>query len=123
MSLDLKQLKKDLEQKVKPEFRAYLLQEVPKGEALLEQAGQEDPFGKAVLGPLSKMYLVLNQQLGLVCKALGYPLEQWKWQDSLPLETLAQVYEGLEATQWFQRHLQTMLMPQDPQHPWTKITT
>jgi len=123
MSQEPKTLTNLLEQKVNPEFRAYLLQEVPKGEALLTQAPVNSPLWKAVLGPLSKMYLVLNQQLGLTCQHLGYPLQQWKWDRSEPLDELAKVFPGLQATQWFQRHLAMMLTPPEQAHPWTTITT
>ena len=115
-------LKLKLGQTVDPKFRAYLLDQMPKGEALLAQARPNSPEWKAVLGPLSKMYLVLNRQLGLVCESLGYPLQQWKWADSRPLEVLAKIYPDLEATQWYQRHLSMMLMPPAAEHPWTKIT-
>jgi hypothetical protein len=123
VDLALSQLKTILEQKVNPEFRAYLLQEVPKGEALLAQAEPQSDLWKAVLGPLSKMYLVLNHQLGLTCKFLNLPTQQWKWDHSEPLETLAKVYPNIEATQWYQRHLRMMLIPPDQEHPWTKILT
>ncbi len=123
MNEELKQLKAKLEEKVDPVFRAYLLQEIPKGESLLTQAAPNSPEWKAVLGPLSKMYLVLNQQLGLMCQHLGYPLQQWKWNESQPLETLAEVFQGIEATQWYQRHLAMMLTPPEKAHPWTTVLT
>ena len=123
MNQDLEKLKAKLQEKVNPEFQAYLLDQVPKGEALLSQAKSQSPEWKAVLGPLSEMYLVLNRQLGLVCESLEYPLQQWKWADSRPLEDLAKVYPDLEATQWYQRHLTMVLMPPAAEHPWTKITT
>lgn len=123
MNQDLEQLKAKLQEKVDQQFRAYLLDQVPKGEALLAQVRPNSPEWKAVLGPLSKMYLVLNSQLGLVCESLAYPLQQWKWADSRPLELLAKVYPDLEATRWYQRHLSMMLMPPAAEHPWTKITT
>jgi hypothetical protein len=89
-------LKAKLEQPVDRKFRAYLLDQVPKGEALLAQTRPNSPEWKAVLGPLSRMYLVLNRQLGLVCGHLAYPLQQWKWNDSQPLEHLASISTVLE---------------------------
>ena len=87
-------------------FRKY-----PRGEALLKQVKPNSPEWKAIIGPLTKMYLVLNQQLGLTCQYLNAPLQQWKWDHSEPLELLAIVFPGLEATEWYQRHLSMMLMP------------
>ncbi len=113
-------LKDKLEQKVNPEFRTYLLVEMPKGEALLKLAEPESPEYEAVVSVLTKMYWTMNQQLGIVCKHLKYPLQQWEWKDSQPLEELAKIFKGIGATKWYQYHLGEMISPH-PDHPWMKI--
>jgi hypothetical protein len=114
-------LKAKLEAKVNPTYRAFLMQEIPKGEALLAQVKEDEPEYKAVIGPLSRMYLALNFQLGLMCRELNYPLNQSEWPDSKPLETLAQIYPGLQATNWYQYQLGEMMNQQN--HLWTRIMT
>ncbi len=95
MSKKKQNLIAELEEKVDPEFRAYLLTEIPKGEALLDQIKPKHPRYGDVIRPLTKMYWVMNQQLGITCKHLGYPLQQWKWDQSEPLTELAKVFQGI----------------------------
>ena len=107
-----------LQEKVNPEFQAFLQQELPRAESLHQRAPKDD----RVTRPLTKMYWSLNRHLGIVCEHLGYSLREWEWDQSEPLEVLAQFHQGLEATTWYQLHLSQMLMPV-PNHPWLKIMT
>lgn len=113
-----KSLLQKLEAKVNPEFRKFLLQEIPRGEALHQQA----PKNQQVLKILTKMYWEMNRQLAIVCDHLRYSRRQWEWDKSEPLERLAQVFPGLPTTQWYQLHLTQMYDPK-PGHPWLTIRT
>ena len=93
-------LKNRLEMKVSPTDRNRLLDEIPHGEALLEQVESGSVHYSQVVEPLTKMYVVMNQQLGIAAKEVGYPLDQWVWPDSLPLERIAAIYRGIETTEW-----------------------
>ncbi len=119
--MDKKALQAELEQYVKPEYRAFLLDQIPTGEGLLKQITPQNPHWGDVIRPLTKMYAEMNRQLGIVCRHLKYPLHQWEWNESKPLNVLAETFKGIEATQWFQRHLSMMLMAPSEEHPWTKI--
>ena len=116
-------LQKKQEKFVDPEFRSYLLDQVPKGELLHSQCRLYTPEWRRVVGPLSRMYLELNRQLGLVCQHLSYPPKQWEWDQSEPLEELAKLFQGIECTEWYQRRLNMMLLPPTEPHPWTQILT
>jgi len=107
-----------LRKRVSPEYQAFLVHELPRAESLHQQA----PKNERVMSPLKKMYWSLNRQLGIVCKHLEYSLREWEWDQSEPLEVLAQFLPGLEATTWYQLHLNQMLMPV-PNHPLLEITT
>lgn len=118
--LDRTKLKAELELYVNQEYRNFLLDEIPKGEGLLAQITQEHENYWDIARPLSKMYIEMNRQLGITCRHLHYPTQQWTWNDSLPLEELGRIYQGIEITQWYQRHLTMIVMPAE-EHVWTKI--
>ena len=119
--MDKKALQAELEQYVNPEYRAFLLDQIPMGEKLLEQVTPNSPHWGDVIRPLTLMYLEMNRQLGIVCKHLNYPMRQWEWDEGVPLTVLAETFRGIGATEWYQRHLSMMLMPPAREHPWTKI--
>jgi hypothetical protein len=81
---------------------------------------RQAPKNGPLLSSLTKMYWEMNRQLAIVCKHLKYPFQQWKWDQSEPLQRLAKEFPNLEATQWFQLHLNQMTDPK-PGHPWLKI--
>ena len=105
--------------------RQYILEEVSKGEGLFEQVTEGDPSYGDVLERLTKIYQVLNYQLGLVCKAVDYPPKQWEWPDSKPLEVLAWCYHGIQESKWYTRHLNTIILPRSDagSHPWLEIVS
>ncbi len=119
--LNLDEIKAKLELKVSPEFRAFLLDEISKREALLKTISPQDPQFGTIRGQLTRMYLNLNYQLGMVCCELNYPLNQCEWPDCKPLETIAKIYQGLQATDWYQYHLDETKV--QSKHLWTKIST
>ncbi len=110
-----------LEQVVPPHERLRHLQELPKGEALLRHAGQGNPGRPDLIRVLTKIYNLLNLQLGQICRELGYPVHQSEWRDSRPLDVLGRVWEGIEMTNWYQWQLGQMLSEQN--HPWVNIIT
>jgi len=118
---NLQQIDVELLKGVDRKSRYYLADQIPKGEALLAQINSKHPLYGDIIGPLTKMYLFLNKQLGTVCRLIGYQPKQETWPDSQPLEILAKIYPGLATTQWYQRQLSAMLMPSN--HPWLKILT
>lgn len=118
---DLVAIREQLERVMSPEFAQYLMTEIPKGEALFKQCKQESREYRAVLGPLSRMYINMNNQLGLVCREMGYSLNQNDWPDSEPLTVLAKLYPDMQATNWYQNQLMAMLQP-ITEHPWFKLT-
>ena len=122
MKTDIKKIRKLLETKVSPEYREFLSMEIPRGEALLKMVRQDAPEWGDVIRPLTKMYLEMNRQLGMVCQEIGYGPRQITWSDSQPLEILAQIFTGLELTEWYQRHLSAIMMnPLEPDHPWIRV--
>ena len=123
----LLELDEKLLKEVDPQYRAFLVQEVPKGEYLLPLVMKRpgmDPDKSAVIRNLSRLVLTLNRQLARVCLALGYQLKQENWPDSQPLEVLDLIYSnGLVHTEWYQRHLAAMLQQPEPNHPWYQLET
>ena len=115
----------EVAQKIKesldPRLLRLLATEIPKGEALLPQATPNSRAQSAVVGNLTTLYQVMNEMLGRACQLLEYPPVQIRWPDSKPLEVIAQILPGLEATNWYQNHLGAMLIQKN--HPWTKILT
>lgn len=107
--MDTDLLRAELEQYVNPLYRAYMLTEMSRGEALFEKTTNKSPYYGNRLQSLTKMYLEMNRQLGIVCRHLKYPSCQWEWKDSEPLTKLAKVYPGIQATKWYQRHLSMIL--------------
>ncbi len=75
-----------------------------------------------VTGTLSAMYRVVNTLLAFTTLAMEYPIKQWDWPDSQPLETLAEMYPVLHETHWYQLQLSTIMMkPEEPRHPWIHL--
>jgi len=124
MKPDYDQINKTLRKEMNWTERRFLLQELPKGEALFKQVNQNDRNWGTVTEELTKIYMVLNHQLGLICQAINYPLNQWEWPDSKPLEILAMFYEGIQESGWYTRHLNSIVLPANDAHihPWLKIT-
>lgn len=71
---------------------------------------QELPKAEAV-GIQQKMYQVLNLHLAIVCQLMEYSNQQWTWPDSAPLEVMAEVYQGIEPSQWYQSQLTEIILP------------
>ena len=99
----------------------YLAQEIPKGENLMKHVKEYSPQWKVVAPALTKMYLLLNQEVGSKAQEMKYGLDQSKWPDSKPLETLSRQVPGIELTQWYQLQLSAML--DKTEHPWVKLIT
>lgn len=102
-----------------------LSREVFRGEALFKQCPPGHPNRPELLRALTLFYQQLNRMVAAACVEMGYPLRQWEWEDSKPLEAVAQAYPelGLEATEWYQRHLgMVAMMPAEPDHPWLSLT-
>ena len=101
-----------------PEQIRFMANELPRGGALMQMNGPDQAL---VLRTVKMLYQILNDQLKQACQLLKYPLNQLEWKDSEPLQTVAEVYQGLEATEWYQGQLGMMLMSSG--HPWLEITT
>ena len=119
--MNLQQIDKQLQKKVSRERRFYLVQEIPKGEALLKRVQENSPHWSKVVRALTKMYLLLNCQVGELCELLNYPPNQVDWDNSQPLKILGKLYKGIETTEWYQMQLGAMLQPTN--HPWFRIIT
>jgi len=101
-----------------------LIREIYRVESLFKQCPVKHPMRPALTRGLTLFYQQLNRMVAAACKEMGYPLQQWEWDDSMPLEMVAQAYPdlGLEATEWYQRHLSVIAMPPvEPNHPWISL--
>ncbi|MFB3789022.1 MAG: hypothetical protein ACE15F_21900 [bacterium] len=121
MNENLKEIRAELERWVPARHRRHHLVEIPKGEELFRQAGKESPAYPNLIRTLTKLYNILNQQLGVICQELGYPPHQSEWKNGRPLEVMRQIWRGIAVTNWYQWQLGQMLNEQD--HPWVNIIT
>jgi len=114
-------LEKKISQRISQKIIEILLRELPKGEMLMKtMVDYKDSPGYAqLIRTQTRLYLELNVLLGICCDELGYPLFQYEWNDSKPLEILAKYLPGLEATEWYQLNLGMMFSPKN--HSWYKI--
>ncbi|MBN1845338.1 MAG: hypothetical protein JW810_06610 [Sedimentisphaerales bacterium] len=110
-----------LKETIPEDLEDLLIDEIPKGEALLGQLEEESPEWNMVAPSLLQMYQVLNHRLGVACKLLGYPPNQMQWPDSEPLSLVAKALPGIAATEWYQYQLGAMLMGCN--HSWVEINT
>lgn len=117
--MDLNKVDEILAAQLEKKHRRYLLQEIPRGELLLDEADPDSPEHAEVVNILTRMYWVIGSQLGLICDLLKYSLKQWEWKDSEPLLILAKFFPGIETTKWYQWMLGTVLDPSD--HPWMQV--
>lgn len=104
-----------------PESMSLIEREMLRVEALFQQAPPRSPEWSELIRAMTAISGQLNHMVAAACLYLKYPLRQWEWADSRPLEAVAQAYPnlGLEVTEWYQRHLSLMLMaPLEPNHPW-----
>lgn len=108
------------ERPMDPKTQAYLMQEVPKGEALLQEYGEESPEARKVILPsLTQMYGLLNQRLAQIAVEMNYGLDQNQWSDSKPLEKMNREMPGIAATNWYQHHLGEIMIKTG--HPWVNL--
>ncbi|MFW9940364.1 MAG: hypothetical protein ACFFFT_04935 [Candidatus Thorarchaeota archaeon] len=105
MKIDIEKIDKILQTKIPLEKRSWVLTELPKAEALYKLAPKE------VGDLIYKMYLMLNHQLGLICQNIDYPLKQYEWNDSKPLEIMGRFFKGIEASEWYQYNLGEIMFP------------
>ena len=119
MSQTVERIRPKLEAKVPPRERDRHLQELPKGEELFRHTGQGNPGYPDLIRVLTKIYNVLNRQLGIICRELDYPPNQAEWKDGRPLDVMRWVWEGIALTNWYQWQLGQMLSQQN--HPWVNI--
>lgn len=89
---------------VTPEQVTWTLEDLPKAERLAET-------DRTAFSARAKLYWLVNGQLARACEIMDYPLRQWEWPDSAPLEAMAEVFEGIETTEWYQGHLGMIVMP------------
>ncbi len=121
LSEAVKRIQPELEQEVSPHERDRHLEELPKGEELLRWVEKDNPARPDLILVLTRIYNILNRQLGVICRELKYPPNQSEWRDSLPLDVMGKVWEGIEVTNWYQWQLGQMLSEQN--HPWVNIIT
>ena len=114
-------LDKKISQRISQDIIEILIRELPKGEKLMKTMVdyKHSPGWAQLMRTQTRLYLELNVLLGICCDELGYPLFQYEWNDSKPLEILAKYFPGLQSTEWYQLNLGMMLSPKD--HPWYKI--
>lgn len=107
------QMAKELRKRVDKRFRDFILSEMPKAEAYLLELGYDanDPDQQVLLRTYSRMCWNLNFQLGIITEAIDYPVNQWDWKDSRPLEILSRFFPGIQETDWYQRQMGMMMIP------------
>ena len=107
-----------------PELMPMVERELHRVEALFPQASPKSQVRRELVRAITVFSGQLNRMVAAACLYLKYPIRQWEWADSRPLEAVAQAYPnlGLEGTEWYQRHLGVMLMePMEPNHPWLDL--
>jgi hypothetical protein len=104
-----------------PEKQGKWTYTIRHAEGILRNIDPNHPEVQVVRETLGLYCTILLVQLGETCEVLGYPLEQWEWDDQLPLDLLREVYPGIETSDWYQRFLGTILQPTN--HPMYVIKT
>jgi hypothetical protein len=62
---------------------------------------------------LVSSYMTLNQQLGLICLQLNYPMRQGAWPDCRPLEEISRLFPDIESTKWYRSQLKEVVSSSD----------
>lgn len=92
-------------------------------EGLLANAEKGTPEYHQVKGYYDTLTNGLLIALAIACEELGYPTQQRKWKDQLPLDLLAQIYQGIRVTSWFQAMIGSQVIPTAmPQYQITSIS-
>lgn len=119
--VDLREIQKVLEEGCSEKARDWIQIELPRGEEIFKHSGPGNPAYHHLIRELTRLYSILNAQLGLICQEIKFPLHQSEWDSQKPLEVMRKFWPHIPATNWYQYQMGQMLVEQD--HPWMSLTT
>ena len=90
------EVKQAIQQATDPKAAKLLDQEMERLEALLPQAKVNSPQWSLVVQSLTVACQEGTKLIAVAAKAMGYPPNPWEWEDSQPIEAVAELHPGIE---------------------------
>ena len=97
-----------------------LVMEVQRLENLFKQTKKDSKEYKTILSSLYDRYMLLNENLGLICREMNYPERQNEWFDDGPLQAMQDIFKGIQNTEWYRNQIKMRTEWRD--HPWYAIS-
>jgi hypothetical protein len=120
-------MKKEVEKAMRlaedPRTSKVLNEDLERLESLLALAEPKSEQWGLVVQALTAAYRQGLVMIAVAAKAMGYPKNPWEWDDSAPIDALAELLPGVLGSEWHQRMLGQILMAPAKPHPWYSLPT